>query len=54
MVKCKQCDNYISNSSYIYSADLRVCSNLCAINRLNDILSIAKSHLFSIPELNNN
>lgn len=42
MIKCKQCDNYISNSSYIYSADLRVCSNFCAINRLNDILSIDK------------
>ena len=38
MIKCKQCDNYISNSSLYIFTDLRVCSNFCAISRLNDIL----------------
>tara|TARA_Y100000768_G_C23798758_1_gene596097 strand:- start:407 stop:796 length:390 start_codon:yes stop_codon:yes gene_type:complete len=43
MAKCKQCNRYISHNYIIYSADVRVCSNFCAINRLKDILSIDKN-----------
>jgi hypothetical protein len=42
MAKCKQCDRHISHNYIIYSADVRVCSNFCAMNRLKDILSIDK------------
>ena len=41
MAKCKQCDNYISHNYIIYSCDIQVCSNNCAMNRFKDIFAAA-------------